>query len=273
MEENKENNVNLQPTPPVENVVEATPKKGGVLTFTNVLLTILVVGLGVYIFMTDKKVKELEKEIQKKESIAQEDTDGNNIVAQEKTTEYKGEYISAKLPKGWEIKEYTGGDALGIAKKPVQYSGLTNLIISKDKENIFEMKIVDGVGVLVGCPEYIKFKDFPPTKIQEIEKENKEIGVTTEYIDYTNTPYSEFTFLGSKVRRVKNRLFSDIDDTDNYFDPDCTEVIHLKDIFVTADSDQTTLYKINIYQPTIPANQTEDTLKELDKVLESIQPV
>ena len=30
--------------------------------------------------------------------------------------------------------------------------------------------------------------------------------MTTEYIDYTNISYSEFTFLGSKVRRVKNRL-------------------------------------------------------------------
>ena len=276
MEENKKNNANIQSTPQVESVVKNVPRKMNVLLITNIFLTLLIIGLGVYIFMTDKKVKQLEKGIQKKENITQKDTDENKIVKKEKTTEteYKGEYISAKLPKGWEIKEYTDGDAITTAEKPVQYSGLTNLIISKDKENIFEMKIIDGIGLL-GCPEYVKFKDFPPAKIQEIEKENKEIGMTTEYIDYTNISYSEFTFLGSKVRRVKNRLFSDMDDVEQYFDPGCLEVIYLEDIFATAssNSNQTTPYKINIYQVTILGNSTENTLKELDKVLESIQPV
>jgi hypothetical protein len=276
MEENKKNNANIQSTPQVESVVKNVPRKMNVLLITNIFLTLLIIGLGVYIFMTDKKVKQLEKGIQKKENITQKDTDENKIVEKEKTTEteYKGEYISAKLPKGWEIKEYTGGDAITTAEKSVQYSGLTNLIISKDKENLFEMKIIDGIGLL-GCPEYVKFKDFPPAKIQEIEKENKEIGMTTEYIDYTNISYSEFTFLGSKVRRVKNRLFSDMDDVEQYFDPGCLEVIYLEDIFATAssNSNQTTPYKINIYQVTILGNSTENTLKELDKVLESIQPV
>ena len=276
MEENKKNNANIQSTPQVESVVKNVPRKMNVLLITNIFLTLLIIGLGVYIFMTDKKVKQLEKKIKKKENITQKDTDENKIVEKEKTTEteYKGEYISAKLPKGWEIKEYTGGDAITTAEKSVQYSGLTNLIISKDKENIFEMKIIDGIGLL-GCPEYVKFKDFPPAKIQEIEKENKEIGMTTEYIDYTNISYSEFTFLGSKVRRVKNRLFSDMDDVEQYFDPGCLEVIYLEDIFATAssNSNQTTPYKINIYQVTILGNSTENTLKELDKVLESIQPV
>lgn len=276
MEENKKNNANIQSTPQVESVVKNVPRKMNVLLITNIFLTLLIIGLGVYIFMTDKKVKQLEKGIQKKENITQKDADENKIVEKEKTTEteYKGEYISAKLPKGWEIKEYTGGDAITTAEKSVQYSGLTNLIISKDKENIFEMKIIDGIGLL-GCPEYVKFKDFPPAKIQEIEKENKEIGMTTEYIDYTNISYSEFTFLGSKVRRVKNRLFSDMDDVEQYFDPGCLEVIYLEDIFATAssNSNQTTPYKINIYQVTILGNSTENTLKELDKVLESIQPV
>lgn len=276
MEENKKNNANIQSTPQVESVVKNVPRKMNVLLITNIFLTLLIIGLGVYIFMTDKKVKQLEKGIQKKENITQKDADENKIVEKEKTTEteYKGEYISAKLPKGWEIKEYTGGDAITTAEKSVQYSGLTNLIISKDKENLFEMKIIDGIGLL-GCPEYVKFKDFPPAKIQEIEKENKEIGMTTEYIDYTNISYSEFTFLGSKVRRVKNRLFSDMDDVEQYFDPGCLEVIYLEDIFATAssNSNQTTPYKINIYQVTILGNSTENTLKELDKVLESIQPV
>lgn len=276
MEESRENNFNLKPIPPKESVVEDIPKKGDFLVIVNVLLVLLVIGLGVYIFMTDKKVKELEKESKAKAKIVQEDTDKEEVVEKEKTTEtkYKGEYISAQLPKGWEIKEYTGGDAITTAAKPVQYSGLTNLIISKDKENIFEMQIVDGIGLL-GCPEYVKFKDFPPAKIQEIEEENKEIEMTTEYIDYTNTSYSEFTFLGSKVRRVENRLFSDMDDTDNYFNPGCLGVIYLEDISATANSnsDQTISYKINIYQATIPGNQTEDTLKELDKVLESIRPI
>ena len=270
------NNSTIQSTPQVESVVKNVPRKMNVLLITNIFLTLLIIGLGVYIFMTDKKVKQLEKGIQKKENITQKDTDENKIVEKEKTTEteYKGEYISAKLPKGWEIKEYTGGDAITTAEKSVQYSGLTNLIISKDKENLFEMKIIDGIGLL-GCPEYVKFKDFPPAKIQEIEKENKEIGMTTEYIDYTNISYSEFTFLGSKVRRVKNRLFSDMDDVEQYFDPGCLEVIYLEDIFATAssNSNQTTPYKINIYQVTILGNSTENTLKELDKVLESIQPV
>lgn len=276
MKENRMNNSTIQSTPQVESVVKNVPRKMNVLLITNIFLTLLIIGLGVYIFMTDKKVKQLEKGIQKKENITQKDTDENKIVEKEKTTEteYKGEYISAKLPKGWEIKEYTGGDAITTAEKSVQYSGLTNLIISKDKENIFEMKIIDGIGLL-GCPEYVKFKDFPPAKIQEIEKENKEIGMTTEYIDYTNISYSEFTFLGSKVRRVKNRLFSDMDDVEQYFDPGCLEVIYLEDIFATAssNSNQTTPYKINIYQVTILGNSTENTLKELDKVLESIQPV
>lgn len=276
MKENRMNNSTIQSTPQVESVVKNVPRKMNVLLITNIFLTLLIIGLGVYIFMTDKKVKQLEKGIQKKENITQKDADENKIVKKEKTTEteYKGEYISAKLPKGWEIKEYTDGDAITTAEKPVQYSGLTNLIISKDKENIFEMKIIDGIGLL-GCPEYVKFKDFPPAKIQEIEKENKEIGMTTEYIDYTNISYSEFTFLGSKVRRVKNRLFSDMDDVEQYFDPGCLEVIYLEDIFATAssNSNQTTPYKINIYQVTILGNSTENTLKELDKVLESIQPV
>ena len=66
-----------------------------------------------------------------------------------------------------------------------------------------------------------------------------------------------------------------MDDVEQYFDPGCLEVIYLEDIFATAssNSNQTTPYKINIYQVTILGNSTENTLKELDKVLESIQPV
>ena len=161
MKENRMNNSTIQSTPQVESVVKNVPRKMNVLLITNIFLTLLIIGLGVYIFMTDKKVKQLEKGIQKKENITQKDADENKIVEKEKTTEteYKGEYISAKLPKGWEIKEYTGGDAITTAEKSVQYSGLTNLIISKDKENIFEMKIIDGIGLL-GCPEYVSLKTF-----------------------------------------------------------------------------------------------------------------
>ena len=71
MEENKKNNANIQSTPQVESVVKNVPRKMNVLLITNIFLTLLIIGLGVYIFMTDKKVKQLEKGIQKKENITQ----------------------------------------------------------------------------------------------------------------------------------------------------------------------------------------------------------
>lgn len=80
MEENKKNNANIQSTPQVESVVKNVPRKMNVLLITNIFLTLLIIGLGVYIFMTDKKVKQLEKGIQKKENITQKDTDENKIV-------------------------------------------------------------------------------------------------------------------------------------------------------------------------------------------------
>lgn len=267
MEENRENDFNLQPTPPKESVAERAPKKGNALIFTNILLTLLVIGLGIYIFIEKEKVKEENRTNDKKTDIVKE------TEQEEKYREYKGDYISAKLPPGWNICEHTGSSPIATVMKDDAYSGLTDLTISKDDIKIFEMRFVNGIGLL-GCPEYVKFKDFSPAKIQEIEKENKEIGMTTEYIDYTNTPYTEFIFLGSKVRRVGNRLFDDPNSTDEYFDPGCLgEIILLKDISVTAIDNQTTPYKINVYQITISDNQTEDTLKELDKILESFRPV
>lgn len=247
-------------------------KKEKILKITNFFLLMIAIGLGIYILHQEGYIKFKKDEIRQEEKTEEGDTDENDTKEEETESEYKGKYVTAKLPEGWKIEEYTGGQALTIAIKDVEYSGLTKLVISKNGVILFEMKIVDGIG-LIGCPEYPKFKDFSPEVIQEIEKNNKEIGEETKYIDYTNTPYSEFSFLGTRVRRVEDLLFGGGSIGDPYFDPGCVRVIALKDISVTADYGQPTSYETSIYETYIPSNQPESDLKELDRVLESMRPV
>lgn len=278
MEENQENNLNLQPTPPIDNVVETTPpvdnvvktapKKGKMLVFTNVLLALLVIGLGIYIFITNKKIKELEKEDQEKitqkgglvvvEAEVEEET-----VEKPQTKNFVGKYIKAELPEKWTIKEYKDGEGSYLITEGSDYSGLTGLEISNGNKTIMEMHILDGVGS-VGCQRITLFKDSPKGFQDDKEKMNKEIGVEAEILDYTNTAYSEITLFGLKIRRVETEVFYDVDSNTTTFEASCERNwIPLKGLKKVAP--------VTLFQIVISKEATSNELATLDSILESLE--
>jgi len=286
MEESRENDFNLQPTPPKESVVEDIPKKRNFLVVANVLLTLLIIGLGVYIFMTDKRVKELEKENEDKENVVQEDTDKEKDVVEKveekenknekevtskpQTKNFTGKYIKAELPTGWEIVEYGNGEGAKILVEGINYKGLTGLKISYNQKNILTMSAVDGFGSNE-CPKLPHFADSSEKYESYMREMVEGTGKTLELINYSSGDYSEYKWFDRNIRRVGDTFHYDTQNNNAYFEPQCLfSIVAFDTLLFSNDSSSPTL---NSYQYELEKTATKTVLEQLDTILKSMKTI
>ena len=254
-----ENNFNLKTFPQQEDTAKTKTEKGGVLVFTNVLLTLITIGLGIYIFLQQKDVKEIET---KKEKISKTDENTNS--------KFVGKQISATLPEGWEIIEYEDGNGSKFLMEGVNYKGLTGLEIKKEGKEIMTLSAIDGFGS-TSCPALPHFTDSS----ENYEKDIKEmVGYTGEefkLLDYTEAKFSEYKWFDRDIRRINTDLYYDTEKKGEFFEPQCVvKIITFETpIFESNSEGEST----SSYQYQISDELTEKDLRELDRLLESMEEI
>jgi hypothetical protein len=201
--------------------------------------------------------------------IGDEDCIDENEEQEQSYTTFEGEVITAQLPLGWNIIEYFDGDGTdSLPGEPSDYNGLTAIdIISDDNRQVFTLQAVSGIG-FAGCPQYALFEDDNNVYKLEQETMNDEMGETMEVLDYTDTEYVEFEFLGVTFRRVGDKYYYDTQEGNNYFEPPCVEgLLTLEGLYFTDESGY--IYESYFYGPT--EYTTDGDLPIIDDILESIE--
>lgn len=230
-------------------------KKKSVLLYVNILLIIIVLGLGAYILKTENFFTEEKKEetVEREDDIEEEDGEEEEMSEEEATTSYfAGKYITATLPLGWNIKEE---EDLGSQFKGFQ--------IAHGGKTIMELEILDGVGS-VGCPQIVLFSDSPENYEEEMKEMNTEIGMEAAVLDYTNTKYSDIHLFGLRMRRVGNRMFFDTDEKTKAFEAQCEgSWIVIEELSEIAST--------SYFNLTISNQATAEELNSLDIILESLR--
>lgn len=180
---------------------------------------------------------------------------------------YEGEIIEAILPDGWSIVEHLDGEGSDMLPTYTSYRGLTGLEILYNEKQILELKAAWGVG-FVECPKLYVFSDTNSEYIAEIQAMSNEMDSETEIIDYSDIPYTEFTWLGRYFRRVDNYLFYDTNvDTEGFDSPCQTVAISLPSLSFIIVKENT---EVDTYFYTINENAITEELVILDKILESM---
>lgn len=182
-------------------------------------------------------------------------------------TTFEGDYFTAVLPLEWSITEYSDGEGTAmIPSKGPGYTGLTGILVTNNDEEIMKIEGVSGIG-FIGCPELPKFEDTDPDYEEKQEDLVSEMGEEIQYLDFTETPYSEFTWLDKKVRRVQTAIYYDTIEGDDYFQPQC-EVSFLR--LETLGFEDEDGNRGDTYMYTISEEATEEQLENLDKILTSM---
>jgi hypothetical protein len=182
-------------------------------------------------------------------------------------TTFEGDYFTAVLPLEWTITEYKDGEGTTmISSEGPTYTGLTGIVIANNEEEIMKIEGVSGIG-FIGCPELPKFEDTDPDYEEKQEDLVNEIGGEIQYLDFTETPYSEFTWLDKTVRPVKTAIYYDTIEGDNYFQPQCeVSFLRIEDFGFEDEGGN----KGDTYMYTISEDATEEQLENLDKILTSM---
>ena len=185
-------------------------------------------------------------------------------------TTFEGDYFTAVLPIEWSITEYSDGEGTSmISSEGSSYTGLTGIVIANNDEEIMKIEGVSGIG-FIGCPELPKFEDTDPDYEEKQEDLVSEIGENLQYLDFTETPYSEFTWLDKTVRRVQTAIYYDTIEGDNYFQPQCeVSFLRIEDFGFEDEGGN----RGDTYMYTISEEATEDQLENLDKVLTSMSVI
>lgn len=237
------------------------------IALLNILLAVITVVLLGYIAYKNGYI-DLDNILNiQKEEKTEEETEDNPVDSG--LTTYEGDYFTAVLPIEWTITEYQDGEGITmIAGGDPEYIGLTGVVIADNGDEIMKLEGVTGIG-FIGCPELPKFEDTDPD--YEAIKENlvSELGADEiQYLDFTDTPYSEFTWLGKRIRRVGTALYYDTIDGDEYFEPQCeVSFIRLENFGFEDENGQN---KGDTYMYTISEEATDDQLENLDKILTSM---
>jgi hypothetical protein len=156
-----------------------------------------------------------------------------------------------------------------ISSEGPTYTGLTGIVIANNEEEIMKIEGVSGIG-FIGCPELPKFEDTDPDYEEKQEDLVNEIGGEIQYLDFTETPYSEFTWLDKTVRRVQTAIYYDTIEGDNYFQPQCeVSFLRIEDFGFEDEGGN----RGDTYMYTISEEATVEQLENLDKVLTSMSVI
>lgn len=194
------------------------------------------------------------------------------------TKEFTGEYISATLPQDWKIVEYT--DETGMKAyadiENTTIKGLTGIeIYNETNQKIFGINGIDGIGGGGGCTQLATFPDTQSSYISNIQNETADLGFgTTQIISYTNTVYSNITFLNLNMRRVEDKIYINMSNDPLYFNAGCgiNASFARIDQFEFTITNSTSSYNANAYSIGLGSgvNDTQ-TLEKLDAILNSVE--
>lgn len=255
----KENNqVNIAGEEAIAEVEKKTKGNEGLIVIIFILF-FAVIAMGTYIFIkegffTEKNpTNTIEEEEEKKEEETVKETE---------LVKFQGEYLTTEIPQGWSIKEFKNGEESDMVTEGVQYSGLTKFEISHESKDIFRLEILDGVGS-VGCSQIVLFKDSPEDFEEKQNQQNEEIGIQANVLDYTDTKYSEISLFGTKVRRVRTKVFYDTDSSTNTFEAQCeSNWLVLKGLERVSP--------VPLFNVWISQDASEEELTVLDSILRSL---
>jgi hypothetical protein len=259
---------------------EKTPLEGkdrgiGVIILNILLALVTVVLLGYIAYRNGYINLDNILNTQEKESTEEEEKPEDEDPLEKDTQEelltvetHEGEYFSAVTPLGWGIVEHPDGKGTKMIAEGSKYTGLTGIQILKGTEEIMKIEGVSGIG-FVGCPELPRFKDSSPSYEKEQKEITEEINEEIKFLDFTDTPYSEFKWLEERFRRVGAALYYDTVNGDEFFEPQCEVSFFRIEEFGFKDADG---YKGDTYMYTISQNASEEDLETLDKILTSIVP-
>ncbi len=180
---------------------------------------------------------------------------------------YEGEYLSAIIPAGWEIREYFDGEGSEMIDPGTTYTGLTGVQILNEGREIMKLEGVSGIG-FVGCRELPRFEDSS-TEYEQMQQDlNDEVmEEEIEYLDYTDVLYSEFQWFEKRFRRIGAALYYDTVEGDEFFEPQCeVSFFRLQELGFEDEGG----YTGDTYMYTISQIATEDELRILDQILISM---
>jgi hypothetical protein len=264
---------------PVETSEKPVKEKGKMKWLYIVVIIMAVISLALvsYIVYTEIfKEGEAVTTDQDDDDIEDHDTDTDvdveDVEDSSETEDFTGDYVGAELPVGWDISEYSDGDGTDMVADGVDFTGLTGLeVLNGDSDMIFKFYAVYGIGGVDSCDEYYQFEDYSEDDYNDVVASSLGFGTDTELIDYTDVEYTEFTFLGLRIRRVEKMLFQDIVDGETYFEPACNisyGVWNLEDLaFNDGDMDS------SAYMWEIADDATEEELLLLDDILASMEVI
>lgn len=253
---------------------EEKKKKSDILTIILIILLLLMIIGGILFAYKEgylDKVLEaigIQKQEQQEET---EDTQQNEEENEEEGSYFEGETVKALLPDGWSMKEYYDGEGSdSLVSGGTTYEGLTGLKIFKDDVEIFNLRAVTGIGV-VGCPMYTKFADYNPQHLSENENMAEEMGDPINIRDYTNTQYTEITWLGKTFRRINLDYTYDDVPGNNYFEPTCMlGLLTLDGLNFTVKTPGMEDYEGEAYFYGFKDNVTVEDAQIVDGILESM---
>jgi hypothetical protein len=262
-------------------VVQPKPKKTKAwLVVVVVILSLLLLGVSGYIVFTeflqnqDDEVEVLEDDETEQEDSSTDDQEEEVSDTEEEEEDdglntFEGDVLRAELPDGWSVIEYFDGEGTdSLPGTEMVYEGLTALdIVSPDNRQVFTLQAVSGIG-FIGCPQYAIFEDDNEAYRFEQESTSDELGETLNTIDYTDTEYEEFEWLGVTFRRVDDKYYYDTQEGTNYFEPPCVEgLLTLEGLYFTDEDGY--IYESYFYGPTEDA--TDADLPTVDMILQSME--
>lgn len=274
-----------QETPLKEEVVApiisppSKPNRKGLMVFGLILL-LGVAAYAVYYFGNSKPTEEKDFSSDTTKQANQEDrVEEENAVAL--SFDFVGDYVSAKLPKGWSIVEYADGTGSNMLMD-TDYQGLTGLsVLTEEEEEILKVNAVMGIGGFDICSSVGKFSDTSLAYIGKINNLTVDYNINTDsdeamptIIEIADDEYTEISFIDYRGRRVKSNLyFNDLDNANTKgFNPLCglaAEVLTFKTLSFEYDSGMGTETGSS-YSVKIMGDHNEETLLLLDEVMNSI---
>ncbi len=208
----------------VETKVEEKSSSAWIVVL-NVFLALVTILLLAYIayrngYINLDNVLNLKQTEDSSEEQSNEESQDQGEDSEESMEVFEGEYLSAIVPEGWSIEEYEDGDGTEMLVDGVTYTGLTGIKIFKGEDEIMMFGAVSGIG-FVGCGQLALFNDSSTEYNEEQADMNQEVGMEFNTVDYTDTNYSDFEFLGKSMRRVSTDLYYDTVEGNEYFEPQC----------------------------------------------------
>jgi hypothetical protein len=193
------------------------------------------------------------------------DTDGTDETT---TTSFTGTYVTAELPEGWTIVEYTDGEGSDmLVEQP--YTGLTGLkVFTPDSVEAFSLRAVDGIGGIDACGEYYQFPDDNPSYLSDMQDLATDVGMDLTITPFGAGDYTEFELFGIPVRRVGYDLYKDRYPGNEFFEAACgiNEFMQIDQLTFTGGS-----YESHTYGESIGGLLNNGELLTLDGILASIE--